>query len=396
MAGAVRGALLCWAVACCCLALPAAAVDSNPQAEQLQKRIRAVQSSLGLVETRKDSLQGELGEIERHSGELAKRLRGLSKDIANQKQQLVHIRQQKDKLLASLREHNRGLDNQVRSAFMAGRQEWIKLLLNPDDPARVSRMLTYYGYLNRSRLAQLRSINEGLAQVEGMEQSIQAETARLEHLLADERGSRNDLGEAQRDRASTVAKLHEELRDKSARSRELSGNMQRLDRLVSSMDLALADMPPAFPAPAAKAKAAPAAANAVPAPSAVPPAAAQWPVTGPVLKRFGASRMGGHWDGMLIRAAEGTPVNAASDGRVVFADWMRGYGLLLILEHADGYMSLYAYNQSLYKQVGEQVKAGEMIATVGTSGGHAQASLYFGVRYAGRPVDPLGWLQKRG
>lgn len=395
MAGAARGAL-CWAIACC-LALPAAAVDNNPQAEQLQKRIRAVQSSLGLVETRKDSLQGELGEIERHSGELAKRLRGLSRDIANQKQQLVHIRQQKDKLLASLREHNRGLDSQVRSAYMAGRQEWIKLLLNPDDPARVSRMLTYYGYLNRSRLAQLHSINEGLAQVEGMEQAIQAETARLEQLLADEQGSRKDLGEAQRDRAGTVAKLHEELRDKSARSRELSGNMRRLDRLVSSMDLALADMPPAFSPPAAgKAKTAPAAPNAAPAQPAPPPAAAQWPVAGPVLKRFGASRMGGHWDGMLIRAAEGTPVNAAADGRVVFADWMRGYGLLLIVEHADGYMSLYAYNQSLYKQVGEPVKAGEMIATVGTSGGHSQASLYFGVRYAGRPVDPLGWLQKRG
>ncbi|WP_156302388.1 murein hydrolase activator EnvC family protein, partial [Methylogaea oryzae] len=102
------------------------------------------------------------------------------------------------------------------------------------------------------------------------------------------------------------------------------------------------------------------------------------------------------WDGVLIRAAEGTPVTAAADGRVIFADWLRGYGLLLIVEHGDGYMSLYAFNQSLYKAVGEPVKAGDVISTVGRSGGRTQSSLYFGVRYAGRPVDPQSWLQKRG
>lgn len=379
-----------WCLIICCVVSPAWAGEPPTQARQIQQRIQAVQKSLGLMESRKESLQGALGEIERHSGEIAKHLHTLDQDIARQRQQLAHVRQQKDKLLASLREHNHGLDSQVRAAYMTGRQEWLKLLLNPDDPARISRMLTYYGYLNRSRLAQLSNIHEGLAQVESMERSIQEETAQLEQLQTQEREDRGNLGEARRDRESTLSKLREELHDKSAHMRELSGNMQRLDRLVASVELALADMP-RFQA--RKPSAAPARQNAN---TAAQTQTAQWPIVGPLLKRFGASRMGGRWDGMLIKAEEGAPVNAAADGQVIFADWLRGYGLLLILDHGDGYMSLYAFNQSLYKAVGEHVAAGEMIATVGRSGGRAQPSLYFGVRYAGQPVDPLNWLQKRG
>ncbi|TAN46758.1 MAG: peptidase M23 [Methylococcaceae bacterium] len=374
-----------WCLLLCCAASPAWAAP--PQAEQLQKRIQAVQDSLGLVETRKDSLQGELGEIERHSGDIVKHLRMLDRDVARQQQQLAHIHQQKDKLLASLRENNRALDRQVRAAYMTGRQEWLKLLLNPDDPALLSRMFTYYGYLNRNRLAQLRNIHDGLAQVAAMEQSTQAEKARLEQLQAQVREEQNDLGIARRDRENTLARLREALRDKNAHLSELTGNMQRLDRLVSSVELALADIPK--PPPPGKP-------HAPPAIRQTPAVAGQWPVAGPLLKQFGASRMGGHWDGVLIKAEEGAPVKAAADGRVVFADWMRGYGLLVIVEHDNDYMTLYAFNQSFYKAVGDQVTAGETIATVGRTGGRTGSSLYFGVRLAGRPVDPLGWLQRRG
>lgn len=374
-----------WCLILCCVLSPVTAGEANPQAALLQKRIQAVQSSLGLIESRKDSLQGELAAIERHSGDIAKHLRNLSREIAHQQQLVAHVHQQKDKLLNSLRVHNHGLDRQVRAAYMTGRQEWLKLLLNPDDPARISRVLTYFGYLNRSRLAQLRNINEGLAQVERMEQAIQAEKTRLEQLQAQEQEDQGDLGEARRDREGTLAKLREELSDKNVRLREMGGNLQRLDRLVASVELALADLPPA---PQGK----PGATSVRLGLSSV---TGQWPVVGQLLKRYGASRMGGHWDGVVIKANEGTPVSASADGRVVFADWMRSYGLLLIVEHGNGYMTLYAFNQSLYKAVGEQVMAGEVIATVGRSGGHDQASLYFGVRQAGRPVDPLGWLQQR-
>lgn len=383
-ARAAIGAALCLAVGCS--APPAAAENDPAEAARIRQRIEAVQSSLGLVESRKDTVQGALGEIERRSGEIAKRLRALDRDIAQQQRQLVHVRQQKDKLLTSLREHNRGLDSQVRAAYMTGRQEWLKLFLNPDDPARISRVLTYYGYLSRNRLAQLRSINEGLEEVERMEQSIQAETRRLEQLQAQERADQGRLSDAQRDREGMLVQLREELHDKNTRMQELNGNLRRLDRLVTSVDLALADVPQARPSQPETAQKGPAGDTG----------AARWPVSGPLLKRFGAGRMGGRWDGVLIKAAEGTPVTAAADGRVIFADWLRGYGLLLIVEHGGGYMSLYAFNQSLYKAVGEQVKAGEAISTVGRSGGRTQSSLYFGVRYAGRPVDPQNWLQKRG
>lgn len=372
----------------CCTAAPAWA--AAPQAEQLQKRIQAVQNSLGLVESRKDSLQGELGEIERHSGDIIKHLRVLDRDVARQQQQLAHVHQQKDKLLASLRENNRALDRQVRAAYMTGRQEWLKLVLNPDDPALLSRMVTYYGYLNSNRLAQLHNIHEGLAQVEAMERSIQTEKARLEQLQTQVREEQNDLGIARRDRESTLVRLREALRDKNARLRELTGNMQRLDRLVASVELALVDIPKSPPPPL------PSKPHAQPMPRQTSTVVGQWPVVGPLLKQFGASRMGGHWDGVLIKAEEGAPVKAAADGRVVFADWMRGYGLLVIVEHDNDYMTLYAFNQSLYKAVGEPVATGEVIATVGRSGGRVGPSLYFGVRLAGHPVDPLGWLQRRG
>lgn len=371
--------------ALCFLAQSALAEPVDEQAQQIKQRIQAVQNSLGLSESRKDTVQGALGEAERRSGEIAKHLHHLDREVAQQQRQLAHLRQQKEKLLTSLRENNRGLDSQVRAAYMTGRREWLKLFLNPDDPARISRLLTYYGYLNRGRLAQLRNINEGLAEVDRMEQTIQGEKRRLENTQNLERENQGKLSEVQQNRESALAKLREELRDKSSRMKELEGNLRRLDRLVASADLALADMPGIKPVP----------------PGTQPPVrpeggSGRWPVTGPLLKRFGAGRMGGHWDGVLIKAAEGSPVIAAADGRVIFADWLRGYGLLLIVEHEDGYMSLYAFNQSLYKAVGERVKAGEVVSTVGHSGGRAQPSLYFGVRYAGRPVDPLGWLQKRG
>lgn len=376
----LAGVALWLALSCQAAASEAAAAEKAGQAAQIRQRIQAVTNSLGLREHKKDSLQGRLSDVERRGGDLSKRLKALDSEIAKQNQQLRHVREQKDRLLASLRNNNRGLDSQVRAAYMTGRQEWLKLFLNPDDPARISRVMTYYGYLTRSRLQQMQQIRHGLEDVAGLEQQLSTEKGRLEQLQSDLRERQSQLAATESSRSEILADLKSAWRDRSLRLQELSGNLQRLDRLVASVGLALADIPAERPRSRGMLHT---------------DERGLWPVEGPLLARFGASRMVGR-DGVVIRADEGTPVQAAAAGRVVFADWMRGYGLMLILQHNDGYMSLYAFNQALYKDVGDEVAAGETIATVGRSGGRRQAALYFGVRQAGNPVDPLQWLQPRG
>ena len=259
--------------------------------------------------------------------------------------------------------------------------DWLQLLLNQDEPSRLARVLAYYGYVSRALGGLIQRSQADLVKLRDIDSELAEETRRqaeTQQQLAREHAA---LMESARVRRQLLAGWDEELKGQDAQLAQLKEDQSRLEALIQAMKAA--DAPAAPPAPD-------------PVLQQTPPARlGRCPPAGMVLARFGSPRMTGHWDGMLIAGQEGTPVRAVAAGRVVFADWFRGYGLLMIVDQGDGVMSLYAFNQTLYKQKDDTVSADEIIAAIGASGGREQPGLYFGIREQGRPVDPLTWCTRQ-
>ncbi len=214
-----------------------------------------------------------------------------------------------------------------------------------------------------------------------LEQEISEEEQRLQQLFAKEEVEKQQLELAGEKRERIIAALNLQLQSKAQELEGLQANEKQLQSLLIELQDVLADIPldPAANTPFSSRK------GKLP-----------WPATGRISASFGSTREVGklRWDGVLIEAPEGREVRSVHYGRVAFADWLRGFGLLLIIDHGDGYMSLYGYNQSLFKETGEWVEAGEVIAQVGSSGGRSSTGVYFGIRHNGEPVDPKGWCKQ--
>ena len=283
--------------------------------------------------------------------------------------------------MAAVRQNRNLLGSQLRSAYAVGPRDWLQLLLNQDEPSRLARVLAYYGYVSRALGGLIQRSQADLVKLRDIDSELAEETRRqaeTQQQLAREHAA---LMESARVRRQLLAGWDEELKGQDAQLAQLKEDQSRLEALIQAMKAA--DAPAAPPAPD-------------PVLQQTPPARlGRCPPAGMVLARFGSPRMTGHWDGMLIAGQEGTPVRAVAAGRVVFADWFRGYGLLMIVDQGDGVMSLYAFNQTLYKQKADTVSADEIIAAIGASGGREQPGLYFGIREQGRPVDPLTWCTRQ-
>jgi len=299
-----------------------------------------------------------------------------------------------------------------------GQQEYLKLLLNQQNPEKFSRTLTYYDYLSQARLEQLATFNETLRQLANVEQDIANQQNQLNEQKSALDGRREQLAEARKERQLALAKLNKDL---SARDQKLKARQQeqaQLGNVLKTIEATLARQAreaaearklelaaeqarlkgdkasPGANGPLVSSSGATYGGNFASARGKLP-----WPVDGRLAARFGTARGGDErtkWDGVLISAGAGSQVHAVHGGRVVFADWLRGAGLLVILDHGNGYLSLYGHNQSLLKDAGQIVKAGEAIATVGTSGGQNTPALYFAIRQQGRPSDPAQWCRRQG
>lgn len=359
----------------------AAQPDTYETAEQLKKiqsQIKKVQKSLGALEIQKGTLTDQLRNIERRYGEIASTLRSLQKNIVEQQARLENIREESRQQSAEVRRLTVSLRHQIRSAYAMGRQERLKMILNQKDPTQANRMLVYFEYLNRDRLTQIKQVKDSLFRLQSLEDEIMAESDRLTKLIEQQKNERAQLARTRDKRKQVLAKLDSDERDGSARLKQLRTNEINLQRLIASLQKALnafadyAGTDQAFSAFQGR---------------------LAWPVEGKLIGRFGEKRLSGRWDGVLIEGNEGDVVRAVFRGRVAYADWLRGYGLLSIIDHGGGYMTLYAFNQSLYKDVGEIVEAGEIIASVGKSGGRLKPGLYFGIRRSGKAIDPVKWCR---
>lgn len=350
--------------------------------EELRERIEAVRERLAADRERRDDVSAELERIERRVGEIAGRVADLDRRIAEQRNRLDEIAAERDSERERLATHRETLGEQLRAAYRMGREPALRLLLRQDDPTAVARAMGYYGYFNDARLGAMDEVSAGLERLRELE--AEAESTR-EALAADrdELDAEQDrLAEARAERADVLARVEERLDERGARLDELEADRERLRELLDDLSAAMDDIPdnPLEDEPFATRE-----------------RALAWPVEGPLRATFGSERAGGRmrWRGLVIEAEAGTPVEAVYHGRVVFADWLSGFGQLVIVDHQEGYMSLYGYNERIVRSEGEWVEPGDELAVVGRSGAQDDPGLYFEIRHDGDPEDPRGWLRPR-
>ncbi len=350
--------------------------------ERLQQRLEALRHERDTMRSRFDRDQQALREVERRIGRTVRELRRLERQLAAQRRKLAGLRREKRTLEKRLATQRELLARQIRAAWMIGKQEYLKLLLNQEDPARLGRVMTYYRYFNAARSRRIDAVRETLDELARLAESLKTETARLETLRTQTLKRQQALRADRNQRRKVVARLKAELQDRERAIARLQENERHLRQVLEAIETSLTDL---------------LAEDGMARPFASLRGRLPWPVEGKVRNLYGKTRQRSDlkWNGVLIQAREGRTVRAIARGRVAYADWLRGYGLLIILDHGDGYMSLYGQNQSLFKEVGDWVEAGEPIAAVGRSGGRDQSALYFEIRVNGKPANPVRWCSRR-
>lgn len=368
------------AMTAACLLAPLGFADQQQDMKQLQENIQQLQKELKSIQGERSELQKNLQKSETEVGELLKKIEQLNRDLKNQNNQLKELQQEREQLEGARRMQQGDVAAQVASAYQLGQQSQIKLLLNQESPERVSRMLKYHQYFLAARAEKLAAYTATLQQLDELEPRIAAKTAELSNSRKTLQARHEELKERQKDRQQALARINSTLQTKDQELRQLEEDRKRLQALLQQVTHTVGSVP----LPTGNEK------------FTSRKGRLPWPTDGKVVHRFGSPRVTGQmqWSGMMIRAAEGKPVIAVHHGRVVFADYFRGHGLLLIVDHGEGFLSLYAHNQSLFKTTGDWVRAGDAIASVGNSGGQAETGLYFEIRHNGKPTDPATWLAK--
>lgn len=382
-AGQRLGASLLWAwlsLALYPLPLLAAPDSDNANAEltELRSRIEALRERLNSARAQESSLLEQLAEVEQRISRVTRNLRTVKHKLELDTRRLDDLQTKYAAIHVELDAERKRLAQQLRAAYLLGRQEQVKLLLNQEDPARIGRVLTYYRYLNHARLARIERVEISLQRLTQLQEQIAVQRDTLAQSQRRYATEMAELGKERGEREGLLRQLRADIRDQDDQLAGLEKDEKRLQQLINEVQKALSDMRPAGPRrqPFAKLK------RKLP-----------WPVQGSLEGRFNQRRAVGdlRWRGVFIAAAANQDVRAVSNGRVAFADWLRGFGLLIIIDHGDDYMTLYGHNQSLFKEVGDWVEPGEVIASVGDTGGMAKTGLYFELRHKGEPQNPQNW-----
>jgi septal ring factor EnvC (AmiA/AmiB activator) len=353
---------------------------ARKQLQQLQRDMQRISREISSEKSRKNTLQKQLREAEIALGKLQTRIRENEHAQSTAQNQLADLKRQRGELEAARDKQQAAIAREIKGAYLMGRQGQVKLLLSQEEPDTVARLMAYYQYLLAARSEHLGAYRQTLAKIAALEPEIAATTQRLQDtgLALEKQGV--SLGKAQKARSQAVASLAASIASKGGELKQMEGDRRELERLLEAIEVAVVNLQ--VPANYGSFKSA--------------KGKMPWPVVGKKPnKQFGKYRNQGkmRWQGVSIPAKEGTSVTAIHHGRVVYADWFRGSGLLLIIDHGDGYMSLYAHNQTLLTEVGEWVTAGTQVSTVGSSGGQNIAALYFEIRHDGKPTNPASWCK---
>jgi septal ring factor EnvC (AmiA/AmiB activator) len=370
----------------------AAAPPSNAQKQELnalRNRIDTLQKTLAASEESKNEAADALRESERAISETNRLLRGLTEDQRAVNARLTDLREQNQRTAGDLDDQRTRLARLLYQQYTGGQPDALKLLLNREDPNRIAREIHYLTYLARARAELIASLRANLGHISDLTQETQQESAELAAINAAQQEQRKRLESEKAARKAVLVKVSRQIDKQRREISTLKRDETRLAKLIEQLGRMLARAKP----PGLRNERLP---DGVPATGAFGQLKGRLylPVRGELKNRFGGPREGSGvlWKGLFIASPAGQDVKAIAPGRVVFADWLRGFGNLLIIDHGDGYMSLYGNNESLFKQVGDPARGGETVAAVGNSGGNMDSGLYFEIRHQGVAFDPLGWV----
>jgi len=368
------------------ITLAVTSVPAAPQtSEQASAELKAVRNQIDSLKEdiedegrRRSRAERNLAEVEKSEQKVRRELTSIRNQLRESKARQIKLEQESDAQRKELEKQRTALANQLRVAYINGNEEWLRVSLSQQDATSLGRRMTYYGYLSRQRRATIEKVGAALAQLDEIKAEISQELVRLAKLEGEASDKLEEIADTRTERAELVSKINADIRSKDAQIERLQAQAAELTTLVEALARVLPEMPDIDAEPFAGQA-----------------ASLSWPADGPIRKNFGESRADGRlkWEGVVLGAPAGAVVRSVYHGRVVFSDWLDGMGLLTIIDHGSGYMSLYGHNQDLLTEVGEWVEPGEAIAHVGDSGGQAAAGLYFEIRKDGKPVNPKRWIR---
>ena len=376
----------------------ATAAHSAPsdQLQELRERIERLQRQLAESEGSKTEAADALRASERSISDANRRLFQLSARSREAKATTQRLEVERKRAQESAQTQQALLAKLVYQQYLSGQPEPLRLLLNRQDPDEIARQLYYLGYVTRARADLIGTLRRDLADIDRLSREVETKTAELSRLRNEQAAEKRQLELERESRAKVLEQVSTEIDRQRREIGTLRRNEERLARLVERLARELARTPPSREARLRNDQLPDAAANSAGSFRELK-GRLKLPVIGEVANRYGSQRAEGgpSWKGLFIAAKDGQEVRSVAPGRVVFADWLRGFGNLIIVDHGGGYMSLYGNNDSLYRQVGDMVKAGDPIAAVGATGGNPQTGLYFELRFQGKPFDPLTWVTLR-
>jgi murein hydrolase activator len=358
---------------------------ANPDAKeaelkQVRDRIDSIRRAIHSDAERRDALAGQVKEAELKIQSARERLSDVRAQRIAAENRLGDLKEEQATTSKRIDAEREALAAELKVAYMNGHQEQLKLLLNQQDPARLGRMMAYYGYFGRARAERITAISEHLAHLELIAENIEQETQKLRELEQEQARDVKTLAGARDQRARTLAQVQSKIKNRNDELSKLQREAQALEKLVEELRRAIEEFPELAEQPFQRVK------GKLP-----------WPVKGPLLARFGQLRAGGplKWQGVVISADRGTQVRSPYYGRVVYADWLPGLGLLVVVDHGGGFMSLYGHNEQVYRRVGDRVSPGDALSAVGDAAGLSKPGLYFEIRKGREPLDPGAWLVKK-
>jgi septal ring factor EnvC (AmiA/AmiB activator) len=355
------------------------AAKAEAELRQLRSEIERIRSQVAKDAAEKDRLARSLRAAEQTASAARVELGRLRGERQTREERLRELGAQKREQEQSLARERASLAAQMRAAYMMGREDPLKLLLDQQDPERAGRMLSYYGYFGRARAEQLTTIESKVAALAALEREVETEQERIRRLEREQAGEVARLDKAREERGAVLKQLTTESQARTAALQRLQREQAALQKLLTELRRAAPRFPSDSRSPFARMR-----------------GQLVWPVTGKIAARFGQQRAGAmKWQGVLIDAERAASVKAVYRGRVVYADWLAGLGLLVIVDHGGGFLSLYGHNEQLFRRVGDTVVAGDTIAGVGDTGGRPSPQLYFEIRQGAKPVDPAPWFKTR-
>ena len=365
----------------------AAATSGAAAPGRTEAELRALREKIGRISEQvsrdaleRDRLSGDLRASELSLGQARDELGRANREFADRSARRAALAQQRVQQQQALAHERAALSAQLRVAYMIGHQEPLKLLLNQQDPLHSGRLFAYYGYFGRARADQIARIQAQVQRLEQLDGELAQQQSELATLKAAQQQQLGQMERARNQRQQVLASLTAAARTREQSLARLKSQQAALEGLLRELNRSLKSI-----APPDNATAFGRARGQLP-----------WPVAGQLTAQYGDTRASGvRWEGVVIATERDAPVRAVSSGRVVYADWLPGLGLLVIVDHGEGYMSLYGHNDRLLKAAGESVAAGEPIAAAGDTGGRAAPELYFEIRQGGKPVNPAPWFRAR-